>query len=153
MVDYGLYILTDDFMSSYYPSYFPQNKGDKRPFFMAFEDRKYPDIVWMIPISSKTDKYDDIVKRYPNAGKKIEINRRDSYVLTQNLFPALKTHVLREYTVNSIHYKILNEDVKGEINKKCLAIMALYSQGKIPHADDVLQLYSRLINEIQGKVV
>ena len=67
MVKGHFYFISDDFYKKYDPDKkLMQNKEsingqtNDRPCFFAFQDRKQTDIYWLIPISSKIKKFEDI---------------------------------------------------------------------------------------------
>ena len=100
------YFIEADFFQRY-ADFFPDldlKKYDRRPFFFAFQEPHPSKLLWMIPISSKHDKYqavfDSKVARYGFCDT-IRFGRVEglhTVFLIQNMFP-----VTREYILSLIH--------------------------------------------------
>ena len=52
----GFYIIKDQFFEDMSDPYLKGNKSERRPHYYCFKDTK-ENIYWMIPLSSKIDKY------------------------------------------------------------------------------------------------
>ena len=66
----GFYILTDKFFDRMNDPYLKNNKDGNRPFYYCVkESDDYNDVFWMIPLSSRTDKYKNIIASKNNAHK------------------------------------------------------------------------------------
>ena len=101
-----LYFLSDQYFRDFPDDKLMRNKEildgvqRKRPFFLAFTDKKNPNIQWLVPISSKTEKYQKI------AQKKIEkygrcnticfgsVFNRDAAFLIQNICPSTNKYLI-----------------------------------------------------------
>ena len=57
MIRNGFYIIKDSFFSDMSDPYLKGNKKQNRPHYYCFEDSNYNGIYWMIPLSSRIDKY------------------------------------------------------------------------------------------------
>ncbi|MBQ9840311.1 MAG: hypothetical protein IJO78_01815 [Erysipelotrichaceae bacterium] len=146
MIEFGLYILTDDYMNGTYPKHYPKNKlTGERPFFMVLKDEKKEDVYWMVPISSQDHKYEEIFKKYPNAGEFIVLhNNKRSAVLTQNIIPVKKKDIEREFTVNNIHYILKDKQKRKNILKKAKIVKTLLLKEKMKSSVDVINIYNSL---------
>ena len=146
MIEFGLYVLTDYFLDNIYPKYYPINKiTGERPFFMIFKDDKKKDVYWLIPISSQDKKYEEVFKKYPNAGEFVVLhNNKRSAVLTQNIIPVRKEHIEREFTVNNIHYVLKDKQKRKVILKKAKIVKALLLNKKMNASIDILKIYNSL---------
>ncbi len=98
------------FLSGQYYTDFPDDKLMKnketidgvphnRPCFFAFRDSKHPEIYWIIPISSKYEKYkkiaEDKTKKYGhcNTIRFGTVLGRNTAFLIQNMCPATKDYL------------------------------------------------------------
>ena len=105
-----------------------------RPCFFAFKDVQNPDIMWLIPISSKYDKYKNIydknVKRYGKCTiiRFGEVLGRQAAFLIQNMCPATEKYIREVYVDKNnvpinidnriIHDVMTNaKDVLGKVNR------------------------------------
>ena len=84
--------------------YLKGNKEGNRPHYYCFED-SVSGLYWMIPLSSRIDKYKKIVENKKKAGKPCDIihivkldDDRESAFLIQDMFPITDEYIEREYT-------------------------------------------------------
>ncbi len=99
----------------------------------------------MVPISSQDNKYEEIFKKYPNAGEFIVLhNNKRSAVLTQNILPVNKKDIEREFTVNNIHYILKDKQKRKKILKKAKIVKTLLLKGKMKSSVDVINIYNSL---------
>lgn len=90
------YHIKDSFFEEIKDNALMANKenGNYRPHFLAIQDSHNSDIYWMIPVSSKFEKYkriyDNQIARYKKCTKIVlgKCNGRDAAFLIQNAFPA-----------------------------------------------------------------
>ena len=68
----GFYIIKDKFFEDMPDPYLKGNKAGNRPHYYCFEDTN-TGIYWMIPLSSRIDKYKGIVEKKAKAGKPCDI--------------------------------------------------------------------------------
>ena len=74
--------------------YLKGNKKQNRPHYYCFEDSNYNGIYWMIPLSSRIDKYKKIVSKRTDKGRTCDIihivkldDSHESAFLIQDMFP------------------------------------------------------------------
>ena len=86
------YHIKDEFFDLVQDKYLMSNKeqGNYRPHYYAIQDRKNPKLYWMIPISSKAEKYKGIVEKYFDHVHTIQeqpvtIHKKLDKVLVENL--------------------------------------------------------------------
>ena len=65
----GFYVIKDNFFEDMKDPYLKGNKSGNRPHYYCFEDT-CAGIYWMIPMSSKVDKYIKIIDKKVSEGKK-----------------------------------------------------------------------------------
>ena len=68
----GFYIIKDKFFEDMSDPYLKGNKAGNRPHYYCFEDTSNG-IYWMIPLSSRVDKYRRIMEKKEKAGKPCDI--------------------------------------------------------------------------------
>lgn len=95
----GLYVLKEQFFIEMADPYLKRNKDENRPHYYCFKDKE---MYWMIPLSSRTKKYQHIMTKQREKQKPCDIlhiakldNDRDSVFLIQDMFPVTEQYVLR----------------------------------------------------------
>ena len=68
----GFYIIKDKFFEDMSDPYFKGNKTERRPHYYCFEDIN-TGIYWMIPLSSRIEKYREIIEKKEKAKKPCDI--------------------------------------------------------------------------------
>ena len=98
----GFYIIKDSFFDDMDEPYLKGNKEGNRPHYYCYEDT-VTGLYWMIPLSSRIDKYKKIVENKKKAGKPCDIihivkldDDRESAFLIQDMFPITEAYVERE---------------------------------------------------------
>ena len=88
----GFYIIKEKFFEDMSDPFLKGNKGKNRPHYYCFEDT-HTGIYWMIPLSSRIDKYKRIMEKKEKAGKPCDIlhvvkldDSRESVFLMQDMF-------------------------------------------------------------------
>ena len=102
------YHIRDEFFSFVQDRYLMANKEDDayRPHYLAVQDSKNAAIYWMIPVSSKINKfralYEHQKKKYGTCTKIVlgECGGRDAAFLIQNAFPVTPDYFDHVHTVN-----------------------------------------------------
>ncbi len=133
-----------------------QNKenGNKRPCYYCFKSKKYDNIIWFIPISTKIDKYKKVynnkIEKQLKLGKKISVDtlvfgkvaNTFSAFLIQNMFPVTKQYVENQYLKNKVPIRVSNR-LQTEIIYKANKVLNLYKHGMkniiFPNIDRILE--------------
>ena len=148
----GFYIIKDNFFTDMPDPYLKGNKAGNRPHYYCFEDSD-TGIFWMIPLSSRIDKYKKIVENKEKAGKPCDIihivkldDSRESAFLIQDMFPITEDYIEREYTISGNHMVLSSEHTINDINKKAKKIKAMIKRGVkfLPTQVDALKIYNKL---------
>ncbi len=148
----GFYIIKDKFFDDMSDPYLKGNKEGNRPHYYCFEDTT-SGIYWMIPLSSRIDKYKRIVAKKENAGKPCDIihivkldDSRESAFLIQDMFPITEEYIEREYTIASNHLMLTSEHTADIIEQKARKVMAMLKRSVkfTPTQPDVLALLKKL---------
>jgi hypothetical protein len=118
-----LYI-KDRFFEDMPDPYLKGNKVGNRPHYYCFEDN-VTGIYWMIPLSSRIDKFRKIIEKKEQAGKPCDIlhivkldDNRESVFLIQDMFPITEEYLEREYTIAGNHLMLTSEHTAKVIEQK-----------------------------------
>ena len=148
----GFYIIKDKFFEDICDPYLKQNKSGNRPHYYCFEDAGRG-IYWMIPLSSRIDKYKKIMEKKEKAGKSCDIihiaeldNGRESAFLIQDIFPVTEKYIEREYTISGNHLMLTSEHTVKEIEQKAKKVIGMLKRGIkfTPTQPDAIAILKRL---------
>ena len=148
----GFYIIKDQFFEDMHNPYLKGNKAGNRPHYYCFQDVS-TGIYWMIPLSSKIDKYKKIVAKKEAAGKPCEIihiakmdDSRESAFLIQDMFPITDEYIEREYTIAGNHLMLTSEHVAKTIDQKARKVLGMLKNGVkfTPTQPDVMAILEKL---------
>lgn len=135
MVERGFYIIKDKFFEDMNEPYLKGNKEANRPHYYCFKEEK-TGLYWMIPLSSRIDKYRKIMKQKIASGKSCDIlhiikldNNKESVFLIQDMFPITEKYIERTYTIANNHLTLTSERSALEIEKKAKKVMNLLKKG------------------------
>ena len=131
----GFYIINDKFFEDMCEPYLKGNKSGNRPHYYCFKDIS-KGIYWMIPLSSKIDKYRRIMEKKEKAGKPCDIihivkldNGHESAFLIQDIFPITEEYIEREYTIAGNHLVLTSEHTIKEIEQKARKVIGMLKRG------------------------
>ena len=156
----GFYIVKDIFFNDISDPYLKGNKSETRPHYYCFEDTK-TGIYWMIPLSSRIDKYKRLIEKRKKAGKPCDIlhvvkldNGRESAFLIQDMFPITEEYIEREYTIAGNHLMLTSEHAAREIEKKARKVMAMLKRGVkfTPTQPDAIAILEKMYKHINRSV-
>ena len=148
----GFYIIKDKFFEDMLDPYLKGNKAGNRPHFYCFEEST-TGIYWMIPLSSKVDKFKRIIEQKEKAGKPCDIlhivkldDDRESVFLIQDMFPITEKYIEREYTIVGNHLMLTSEHVAKEIEQKARKVVGMLKRGVkfMPTQPDVIGILNKL---------
>lgn len=125
----GFYIIKDKIFEDMPEPDLKGNKAGNRLHYYCFEDSS-TGIYWMIPLSSRIDKYRQIIEKKEKAGKPCDIlhivkldDSRESAFLIQDMFPITEEYIEREYTIAGNHLMLTSEHTAREIEQKARKVM------------------------------
>lgn len=107
----------------------------------------------MIPLSSRIDKYRQIIEKKEKAGKPCDIfhivkldDSRESVFLIQDTFPITEEYIEREYTIAGNHLMLTSEHTAREIEQKARKVMGMLKRGIkfTPTQPDVMTILKKL---------
>ena len=148
----GFYIIKDKFFEDMEDPYLKGNKAGNRPHYYCLEDTN-TGIYWMIPLSSRIEKYRKIMEKKEKAGKPCDIlhivkldDSRESAFLIQDMFPIMEEYIEREYTIAGNHLMLTSEHAAREIEKKAKKVMGMLKHGIkfTPTQPDIMAILEKL---------
>lgn len=148
----GFYIIKDKFFEDMPDPYLKGNKAGNRPHYYCLED-KTTGIYWMIPLSSRIDKYVRIMEKKEKDGRTCDIlhivkldDGRESAFLIQDMFPITEEYIERKYTIAGNHLMLTSEHVVKEIERKAKKVMGMLKRGVkfTPTQPDVMMILEKL---------
>ena len=148
----GFYIIKDKFFEDMLDPYLKGNKAGNRPHYYCFEDISAR-ICWMIPLSSRIDKYRRIMEKREKLGKPCDIihivkldDGRESAFLIQDMFPITEEYIEREYTIAGNHLMLTSEHTARAIEHKARKVMGMLKRGIkfTPTQPDVMAIFKKL---------
>lgn len=152
----GFYIISDSFYNDFPDPYLKGNKKEQRPHCYALKDEKN-NIYWMIPMSSRIEKYENIINRRSKANKPCDIlhiakldNGQKSVFLIQDIFPVSDKYINREYTIGGNHLRITSEKLAIIIEQKARKTLGMIRRGVkfTPTQANVLEIEKKLISDM-----
>lgn len=148
----GFYIIKDKFFKDMSDPYLKENKAGSRPHYYCFEDTN-TGIYWMIPLSSRIDKYKRIIEKKRKAMESCDIlyiakldDSRESVFLIQDMFPIIEEYIEREYIIAGNHLMLTSERAIREIEQKAKKVMGMLKRGIkfTPTQPDVMAILEKL---------
>lgn len=153
------------FISNQYYIDFPDDKlmrnkeslnGEKhnRPCFFAFPDSNIPEIYWIIPISSKYEKYkkiaDDKISKYGfcNTIRFGTVLGRDTAFLIQNMCPATDKY-LEPYIDKNNNPVRVDDRLARDVEENARKVLALAKRGSKVVFPDIFSIYDELKRNIE----
>ena len=161
MYNEHLFFLTDQYYIDFPDNMLMKNKDDLsnhkngRPCFFAFPDAQIPDILWVVPISSKTDKYRRIeqekIKRYGqcNTIRFGTVLGRDTAFLIQNMCPVTNRYLI-PYLDNKNRPIRIDSRVADDVVRNARKVLALEKRGVKVIFPDVFSIYDFLRSHIDN---
>lgn len=129
------YFIDDKFFSVVKDIYLKANYQDsKRPHYFAFKDEE-TGLVWMIPCSSRVDKYQKIIEDKLSRNKPtdtiqiVTVFDRKSVLLLQDMFPVRVDYVCGQYFKGGQRVAITDPDVIARIDKAARKVSRMLLRG------------------------
>ena len=130
------YFISDIFYEDFPDPALMKNKeeGHGRPCFLAIQDDD--GLYWMIPISSKVEKFKAIYKHKTQNGKRCDticfanVLGNERAFLIQNMFPITEKYISGEYCQHSTGNPVMISEIEAkEILERFKRVLALVKQG------------------------
>lgn len=126
--------------------------GHSRPSYLAIKDNN---ILWFIPLSTKVDKYKNIikkkVKKYGSCKTILikKIAEREQAILIQNAFPTIEKYIQSVHTIDGNLVRI-SSSVEREIIDDFRYMLSLKEQGLNLFFTDIDSIKSQMVEEINN---
>lgn len=153
MIDnHGLCVLSDRYFEQFKMFCHNRNmdnKSEKRPYYLAVRG---DDIMWLVPLSSKVDKYTLAIERYEQKHGKgncifyyiAKIKRKDSVFLIGDVIPVTEEYIKKPFTVGGKPFVIENTHIIKQIKSRLSRYLTLVRAGKLSPAVDILGIEKEL---------
>lgn len=122
-----------------------------RPCFFAFPDRENPEILWLVPISTKYEKYKAIYDKkaerygYCNTIRFGEVLGRQSAFLIQNICPVTEEYINNIYVDRNNNPVSVDERTEQDVIQNAQAVIERVKRGATRIVfPDVMSIYSGL---------
>ena len=143
--DGKFYFIKDKFFDVFkeYGLMINKENGNKRPCYYCFRDRKNKERIWLVPISTKYEKYKKLYEiKKAKVGKKPVYNfvfgkvlGKKAVFLIQNIFPTTEEYIENKYVNSNIDVEIPTT-VRDNIIVTSLRVVELAEKGiNIPFYD------------------
>lgn len=164
MLQAQLYFLSDQYYQDFPDDKLMQNKDiingvpHNRPCFFAFKDSKITDIYWIVPISSKFEKFKQIeqkkIKKYGhcNTIRFGMVLGRNTAFLIQNMCPATSKYLTAYIDKNECPIRI-DDRVAFDVEKNARSVLAMAKRGAKVIFPDVFKIYNSLEQQLQQDTI
>ncbi|TRZ39343.1 hypothetical protein CEQ21_07215 (plasmid) [Niallia circulans] len=153
-----IYTIKNEFFEDF-PDPQLKSKGDNRPNYYVFQGKENKDILWFVPMSTQTEKYERLIQQKEAQGKPTDFAhvcqvgpRKQAFVI-QDMFPVTKDYIKEDYIVRNSHYNVSSpEDIKI-IQNKAQKVQNLLNRGVkiVPKQADVKSIEKQLIQKLEEK--
>lgn len=126
-------------------------RGKKRPTYFTIKDKEF---LWFIPLSSKVEKYKNIIDRkikkygYCNTIMIEKIFNKDTVILLQNAFPTLEKYIDHIHTIDNKPAKV-PEKLEKIILENFEKLLILKSKGIDLFFTDIDKIKNLMLNELE----
>ncbi len=151
----GLYIIKDEYFSKFPNPKYMDNKEESRPHYYAVRDND--GLFWMIPISSKVDKFKaKIAEVEEKSGTGncflfaiAPVSGRERAFVISEMFPVTEDYILRPYTVKGTPLVIQNEKIQKMIKTKALRFLKMVNKGYVKSPLNIMSIKKKLLGELE----
>ena len=149
----GFYIIKESFFADINEPFLKGNKQENRPHYYCFKDHNTV-LYWMIPLSSKVEKYQQIIEQKRIENKPCDIlhimmtdNGKKNVFLIADMFPITEAYIEREYMIAGKHLRVTSEHEIRTIKRKARKILSMLKRGIkfMPTQPDVLRIQKLLL--------
>lgn len=160
MLETQLYFLSDEYYQDFPDDKLMKNQemidgiAHNRPCFFALPDTKEPAIYWIVPISSKYQKFKRIEQDKIRKHGKCNTIRfgtvlgRNTAFLIQNMCPAIEKYLTAYIDKNNVPIRI-DDRVAEDVSKNARTVLAMAKRGAKVVFPDIFKIYNELIQQLQ----
>ncbi len=150
-----LYFLSDQYYIDFPDDKLMKNKDiiqgtpHRRPCFLAFPDSKNPAIYWLVPISSRYEKYQKVaqakIEKYGrcNTIRFGTVLGRNAAFLIQNMCPVTEPYLIAYINKNAEPIR-LDDRIVADVTKNAHEVLAIARRGAKVIFPDVFKIYKEL---------
>lgn len=151
----NMYFVKDSFFELINDPYLMMNHpSTKRPHYYAFKDR-HTDLYWLIPCSSKIEKYERILAQRKKYGrptdtiKIVKIWGKKSALLLQDMFPISEKYIYGPYIRKGKIVGVTDDKVMQEIETAANHVVNMIRAGIrfCPYQPNVMRIEKILLEE------
>lgn len=131
----NFYFISDDFFDVVNDVNLKKNYDDtKRPHYFAFRDKK-TFLFWLIPCSSKIDKFEEIINKRKMYNKRndtikiVNVQDKKTVLLLQDMFPIAERYIENQYIRRGQPFKISNPEIIKDIERSARRVIILIRHG------------------------
>ncbi len=162
MLKAQLYFLADQYYVDFPDEKLMKNKDEidgtphNRPCFFAFPDTHNAEIYWIVPISSKYEKYKKIEQSKIQKYGKCDTIRfgtvlgRNTAFLIQNMCPATDKYLVAYIDKNNTPIRIDNR-IAEDVSKNARLVLAKAKRGTKVVFPDIFKIYRALEEQLQSE--
>lgn len=155
-----LYFLSDQYYLDFPDDKLMKNKDlingvlHNRPCFFAFPDAKNPAIYWIVPISSRYEKFkkieQDKITKYGkcNTIRFGTVLGRNTAFLIQNMCPAIEKYLTAYIDKNNSPIQIDNR-IAEDVSRNAREVLALAKRGAKVVFSDIFKIYAGLEEQLK----
>ena len=162
MPDAQFYFLSDQYYIDFPDEKLMKNKdtidgvSHSRPCFFAFPDAAKPEIFWIIPVSSRCEKYKQIehdkIQKYGRCNTirfGLLLNRNTAFLI-QNMCPTIECY-LTPYTDKNNQPIRIDDRTAADVRRHAQEVLALAKRGAKVIFPDVFTIYRSLEKQLTEK--
>ena len=152
-----LYFLKDCFFEKVNDPYLKKDhETSQRPHYFAFKDKQTA-LFWLIPCSSKVEKYERIIRSRQEKGKSsngikiVKIQNKKIALLFQDMFPVSENYILKPYIRGGQIMRVYDIKVLTTLEKNADRTVKLLRKGMqfTPTSPNVLNIEKLMLEELQ----
>jgi len=131
------------------------NVLNDRPCFFSFSDREVPEILWLVPVSSKYEKYKPIYnKKVEKFGRCNTIRfgillGNPAAFLIQNICPVTKKYIREIYVDKNKNPIQIDDRTVTDIIRNAREVIAKVNRGAHIVFPDIKTIYAGLMNQLE----
>lgn len=149
IVEHGLYLVKDEYFQRFPSKTWMWNKKEQRPHYYAV---KIEDLLWMVPMSTKTEKYKEKISKvegkhgkgncvYYHTGVIAGIER--AFIIS-GMLPVTPEYIAKTYDVNQKPYVVQDKRLNRQLRSKVIRYIRLLEQGELKDQNNILQIRQTL---------
>lgn len=156
LVEYGLYIVKDEYFTDFPSDHWMWNKSQRRPHYYALKDPS--GLLWLVPMSSKVENYAAKiarVERQRGAGNCLyyhigRVGGRQSAFIISGMFPVTERYIQKPFTINAVPYVVRNSSLNRQLRSKAMRYLKLLEGGHLCDRNHVLKIRSTLRQTVEN---